>query len=118
MLADSLDLRDYSLNISSRSINSTLTSARPKFPPSFPIIRTRVDIEITGHIGVGGIGEVYRARETNLKHDVAGKIPSEEFSRDDEKVFGLSSIQSQVRIYCRIRFSGKIRKEIVCVRRK
>src|SRR6266571_5532636 len=42
--------------------------------------------EITSLIGKGGMGEVYRARDTNLKRDVAIKILPEEFSRDPDRV--------------------------------
>ena len=42
--------------------------------------------EITGAIGAGGMGEVYRARDTKLNRDVAIKVLPELFAADPERL--------------------------------
>jgi serine/threonine protein kinase len=48
---------------------------------------TRFDhYEIVSHIGAGGMGEVYRARDTKLSRDVAFKVLPEAFATDPERL--------------------------------
>src|SRR5919106_3368102 len=42
--------------------------------------------EVVAQIGVGGMGEVYRAKDTGLNRDVAIKVLPDEFAQDAERL--------------------------------
>ncbi len=44
------------------------------------------EYEIVAAIGAGGMGEVYRARDTKLQRDVAVKVLPDLFARDAERL--------------------------------
>src|SRR5262245_40952558 len=61
--------------------------------------------EITALLGKGGMGEVYRARDTKLKRDVAIKILPDEFSRDADRV---SRFQREAEVLASLFLQGQI----------
>ena len=48
--------------------------------------KTLGSFEITALIGRGGMGEVYRAKDSKLGRDVAIKVLPEEFAKDADRV--------------------------------
>ncbi len=62
-------------------------------------------------IGQGGMGEVYRAEDTNLSRDVAIKVLPEQFTQDPQRLGGESDGLSALRharprppqVYCMVR---------------
>lgn len=57
--------------------------------------RTIAHYEVTSHLGKGGMGEVYRARDSKLGRDVALKVLPEGFATDAER---LARFQREARL--------------------
>ena len=59
---------------------------------------TRLGIyEVTAKIGEGGMGEVYRARDTKLDRDVALKVLPEAFTSDPDR---LARFEREAKVTC------------------
>jgi serine/threonine protein kinase len=67
--------------------------------------------EITAILGKGGMGEVYRARDSKLKREVAIKILPEEFSRDPDRV---SRFQREAEVLASLKYTASKRRTM-CV---
>ncbi len=59
--------------------------------------------EVTALIGQGGMGEVYRARDTKLGRDVALKVLPDVFADDPER---LARFQREARVLASLRHAG------------
>ena len=59
--------------------------------------------EIVALIGAGGMGEVYRARDTRLNRDVAIKILPDEFATDADR---LSRFQREAQVLASLNHSN------------
>jgi eukaryotic-like serine/threonine-protein kinase len=71
-----------------RQIGVTQNLRRVELPPTMPLpAGTRLGpYEVTAQIGVGGMGEVYRATDSNLKRAVAIKVLPESVAADTERL--------------------------------
>jgi serine/threonine protein kinase/tetratricopeptide (TPR) repeat protein len=65
---------------------ATLLHLRPAFWSHCLIGKTLAHYEITGLLGKGGMGEVYRARDTKLDRDVAVKVLPADVSADPARL--------------------------------
>ena len=65
--------------------------------------------EIVALIGAGGMGEVYRARDTRLKRDVAVKVLPDAFANDVER---LSRFQREAELLAALKRNPRFRTNL------
>ena len=56
--------------------------------------------EVTAQIGQGGMGEVYRARDTKLNRDVALKVRPDAFASDHDRLAQFQREAQLTAMYC------------------
>ncbi len=59
--------------------------------------KTLSHYKVLEKIGQGGMGEVYRAEDTNLSREVAIKVLPEQFTRDPQRLARFRSSESVVK---------------------
>lgn len=68
--------------------------------------------EILAPLGHGGMGEVYKVRDTTLKRDAALKVQPAEFSRDADRI---SRLRNEAKVLASLNHPGIVRFRGACV---
>lgn len=69
-----------------RSVAGSVRSPLQPIPMAVSVGTRLGAYEITGVLGAGGMGEVYRARDSRLQRDVALKVLPDLFAADPERL--------------------------------
>ena len=65
--------------------------------------------EVVEHIGAGGMGEVYRARDAKLERDVAIKVLPDDLAQDAER---LARFQREAKLLAQLNHTKSTKKAL------